>query len=448
MCAARLRLLATWPAAVAALCLGLSAPTYAARPDLTVTALRATPRVVPAGGVVNVTAEVRNRGRARARRSRLRVSLSANRRSRAATAARTVAVGALRRRTHRTITTHIAVPRRSKPGSWFVRGCADARRRLREKSERNNCRATQVTVLRAGATPPGTPPGTTPPGTTPPSYAPPGDVQPHFPVRAIFYYPWFPGAWKQGGIYPYTHYNPTLGFYDSSARSVIEQHLQAMSYAGINVGISSWWGQGDKTDARVPDLLAATRATGSPVRWSIYYEAEAQGDPSAGAIESDLAYIRDRYGSDPAFFRVDGRFVVFVYADGGDACGMVDRWKQANAAIHAYVVLKVFPGYKSCAAQPDSWHQYSPVKSADSQAGYSYAISPGFYKAAEPTPQLARDPARFRQDVRNMVASNAPFQLVTTFNEWGEGTAVESAAEWASPSGYGDYLDALHNNGA
>ena len=27
-----------------------------------------------------------------------------------------------------------------------------------------------------------------------------------------------------------------------------------------------------------------------------------------------------------------------------------------------------------------------------------------------------------------MVASNAPWQLVTTFNEWGEGTAVESAA--------------------
>jgi hypothetical protein len=46
-----------------------------------------------------------------------------------------------------------------------------------------------------------------------------------------------------------------------------------------------------------------------------------------------------------------------------------------------------------------------------------------------------------------MVASGAPWQLVTTFNEWGEGTAVESAEEWASSSGYGDYLDALHRNG-
>ena len=46
-----------------------------------------------------------------------------------------------------------------------------------------------------------------------------------------------------------------------------------------------------------------------------------------------------------------------------------------------------------------------------------------------------------------MVASGEPWQLVTTFNEWGEGTSVESAVEWASASGYGQYMDVLHNNG-
>jgi hypothetical protein len=46
-----------------------------------------------------------------------------------------------------------------------------------------------------------------------------------------------------------------------------------------------------------------------------------------------------------------------------------------------------------------------------------------------------------------MIASAAPWQLVTTFSEWGEGTSVEDATEWQSTSGYGDYLDALHNNG-
>ena len=43
-----------------------------------------------------------------------------------------------------------------------------------------------------------------------------------------------------------------------------------------------------------------------------------------------------------------------------------------------------------------------------------------------------------------MVASRAPWQLVTTFNEWGAGTSVESATEWQSTSGQGAYLDILH----
>ena len=66
------------------------------------------------------------------------------------------------------------------------------------------------------------------------------------------------------------------------------------------------------------------------------------------------------YGNNPSYLRVGGRFVVFVYADATDACGMVDRWTQANAGINAYLVLKVFPGYRTCTNQPDSWHQYAP----------------------------------------------------------------------------------------
>ncbi len=46
-----------------------------------------------------------------------------------------------------------------------------------------------------------------------------------------------------------------------------------------------------------------------------------------------------------------------------------------------------------------------------------------------------------------MIASGTNWQLITTFSEWGEGTAVEPAAEWASSSGFGQYLDVLHNNG-
>jgi glycosyl hydrolase family 99 len=288
------------------------------------------------------------------------------------------------------------------------------------------------------------PPTTTnpPPTTTNP---PPQSGQPGFPIRAAFYYPWFPEAWNQKGISPYTKYTPTLGSYRSNDAATIEKHVRSLEYGRVEAAISSWWGQGTKEDTRFPQLLSETKRLNSPLRWAPYYEEESLGDPTPTKLAADLAYIKSRFASDPAYLRIGGRPVIFVFATGSDGCGMADRWKTANASRNFYVVLKVFSGYRNCSSQPASWHQYGPAKAADRQAGYSYAISPGFNKADEPSPRLARDLARFDQNVRDMVASAEPWQLVTTFNEWGEGTSVESAAEWASASGHGKYLDVLHN---
>jgi F5/8 type C domain-containing protein/calcineurin-like phosphoesterase family protein/glycosyl hydrolase family 99 len=263
------------------------------------------------------------------------------------------------------------------------------------------------------------------------------------PIRAAFYYPWFPNAWQQGGIYPYTNYTPSNGFYDGGDPAIISQQIAAMQYGGIQAGISSWWGQGHHTDVRFPALLAGAAGTG--FKWTIYYEAESLGDPSVSQITSDLTYLRDNYANDPSYLRINGKFVVFVYADGGDACGMADRWSKANT-VGAYVVLKVFSGYLNCANQPDSWHQYSPAVSTDGQGAYSYSISPGFWKEGE-SPRLNRDLNRWAQNVQSMNASGAAWQLVVSFNEWGEGTSIESAKEWETGSGYGAYLDVLHANG-
>jgi hypothetical protein len=265
-----------------------------------------------------------------------------------------------------------------------------------------------------------------------------------FPIRAAFYYPWFPEAWTQQGIYPYTNYKPTMGYYDLSNPAIIKQQIGAMLYGNIEAGIASWWGQGSATDKRMPALLSA--AGGTPFKWSIYNELESLGNPEVSTIKADLIYLRDKYSNDPAYLRIDNRFVVLVYADENDGCAMVDRWRQANT-VNAYIVLKVFPGYQACANQPDGWHQYAPAIAADSQGQYSYTISPGFWKVGE-NPRLSRNLVLWQQDISNMVASGANFQLITTFNEWGEGTAVESAVEWASPSGFGTYLDKLHNNSA
>ena len=267
--------------------------------------------------------------------------------------------------------------------------------------------------------------------------------QPSFPIRATFYYAWYPEAWFRSSVVPYSRFHPSLDFYGAADPSVVREQVDAMRYAHLDAAIYSWWGIDGypPTDARFWRYLAVSRTT--PFRWAIYYEREGYEDPSVSRIRADLAYIRDQYATTPAYLKVDGRFVVFVYG-GADSCATAARWREANADIGAYLVLKAFGGYRDCAAQPAAWHEYSGDRAEYALAPSAFMISPGFEEMQEPSARLARDPERWRQSITDMVASEAPWQLVISFNEWPEGTSVESAREWETPSGYGAYLDALH----
>jgi hypothetical protein len=269
--------------------------------------------------------------------------------------------------------------------------------------------------------------------------------QPRFPIRAAFFYAWYPENWKVGGRYP--HFQPTRGYYNSGAATVERAQIHALVYAGMDAAISSWPGRNGPPDRRLRRLLGQTVRLGTPLKWAVYYEREGHGNPSVAAIARDLGYIKRHLASSPAYLRVRHRFVVFVYNADDRSCAVVRRWRAANARVghRAYVVLKIFPGYERCYPQPDGWHQYAPAVPREHQGRGAYEISPGFWKADETAPRLGRSIGRFWQDVRAMVRSRARWQLVTTFDEWGEGTAVESAREWASASGQGAYLDALHD---
>jgi len=262
------------------------------------------------------------------------------------------------------------------------------------------------------------------------------------PLRAAFYYPWYPENWTQSGLYPATLYHPAAGFYslsDSAAAQLERDHIASMQYGNIQAGIASWWGQGTLTDGRIAQLLSVAQGTG--FCWTLYYE------PSLNAtqVASDLAYIASHYASDPSFLHVNGKPVLFVYSRSVASCTDTATWTAANAN-RFYLNLQVFGGYTACPSQPDSWHQYGPAVAEDHQPGYSFSISPGFNKYNEASARLARDPSRWAGNVAHMVASGEPWQLITTFNEWMEGTSVEDAIEWASDSGQGVYLDTLHSS--
>lgn len=298
----------------------------------------------------------------------------------------------------------------------------------------------------ATATATAVPPTATPTNIPSPTATPTGgNYQPTAPIRAAFFYPWFPQAWTQLGIYPYTNYHPTWGYYSSTNDAIIDQQITLAAQTHLDAFISSWWGQGHHTDTALQYILGRSERAGSPnpnLRWAIYYELESGGDPSSTTILNDLQYLAGKVFNQPAYLRVNGKPVVFVYAGANDACGMADRWVAAKNAFggNVYLVLKVFAGYLTCASQPDSWHQYSPAVAYDQQGKFSAVASPGFWLVNNAV-RLPRDPTRFETDVQKVVASGAFWQLITTWSEWGEGTAIEPATEWGT-----SYLDILTRN--
>jgi hypothetical protein len=306
-------------------------------------------------------------------------------------------------------------------------------------------------------------PSTTLPSTTLPSNSgPPTTATPKptaaFPIRAAFYYPWFPEHWASDGRLD-TLFWPLLGLYNSSNQPTISTHIQQMLYGHINVGIASWWSKGSPGDQRMPALLQA--AHGTPFKWTIYYDSEAYLNNSEATVHDNLLYIQKQYANDPNYLKIDGKMVVFVYTSWSQDCSVVDKYRQANVGINAYLNFNIVPNWQQCANQPDSWHTYNPTLRETSNPHLvngkwvtdGFTISPGFspyYNSAvctdamvSTTHCLPRNPSAWSQDIANMQQSGAKWQLITTFNEWNEGTSIEPSANWTSTSGKGTYLDAL-----
>jgi hypothetical protein len=264
-----------------------------------------------------------------------------------------------------------------------------------------------------------------------------------FPVRGAFYYAWYAETWKVSG--QTTLYEPDLGYYSSGDPIVAKNHIDAFEYGNIALGIVSWWGQSTNQDrSRITLLMDKTLEKKSNVKWTIYYEDEMNEDPSVIEIKADLAYLKKWFAWHPAYAHVNGKPVIFLYNNSG--CDQVKRWMEA-ANGEWFVVAKVFGAFQDCPIQPSSWHQYGPARAVLQYEGHSFSISPGFHKADETEARLPRlSKAEWCQNVQTMIDSNEPWQLITTFNAAGEGTLIEaSSTNWPSDSGYGYYLDCLHD---
>jgi hypothetical protein len=193
-------------------------------------------------------------------------------------------------------------------------------------------------------------------------------------------------------------------------------------------------------------LMDETLRQQSSLKWTVYHEVERDHNQTVEEIRNDLAYLKKWYAWHPSYAHIDGRPLIFVYNEKG--CDVARRWSEASQG-EWYVVLKIFPKALDCEFQPDAFHQYGVGEKDGTihNPSHSFVLSPGFWRADKDTPMVPRvDASTFCENTKRMVKSNEPWQLIVSFSEAGEGTMIEPSPEWQSTSGYGSYLDCLHEN--
>jgi glycoprotein endo-alpha-1,2-mannosidase len=245
--------------------------------------------------------------------------------------------------------------------------------------------------------------------------------------------------------------HPAIGLYDSTDPLVIAGHLKLADKAGIDAFIATWWGQGDFTDVALKALLDVADAIRPKTEVSVYYETIPDKDPQR--VIDDLLYIIRNYGDRESFLRVEGIPVLFIY---GRAIGQLTatQWGQVAAAVKkeepVLLIADTDSGIKPDKADFDGFHFYNPVgritRGVDMGGFYGQytqqyrapgkivclTVIPGYddTNVRQPGTAVSRDNGQLYERLwSSAVAANPHWILITSWNEWHEGSEIEPSIE-------------------
>jgi hypothetical protein len=276
-----------------------------------------------------------------------------------------------------------------------------------------------------------------------------------------FYYGWYANPdvsgrwahWPEG-----IAHEPLIGRYDCHDPKIVQRQFEQAKSAGITGLIVSWWRPGDFQEQGMPLLLATAERVGLKI--SIYYEAaKPRKSPTHEATEDDLLDILNRYAKHDAWLRADGKPVVFVYARALNELHL-SGWEQVITQVnrrYAGGVCFVADEISNAASKLfDGIHSYNPTgqtanKSVDEIRAWARAtypkwvatagkriscvtVIPGYddTKLNRPGPRPTTDRhggETYRVLWQEAVAAQPDWILITSWNEWHEGSEIEPSKE-------------------
>ncbi len=287
-----------------------------------------------------------------------------------------------------------------------------------------------------------------------------------------FYYPWYGVPDGPGGAGKTVHWGhidadnkdieastnyPALGAYDSHDPNLLDQHCLWAKDAGIDTFIVSWWGHNSFSDRAMDKILDSCQRHGLTA--CIYYETVPKPQTPESAA-TDIIKVLNKYGNHTAYLKVDGKPVVFVYGRALREIGLTDwlkaielinkNYKEGVTAIgdqFSYGAAHVFDGvhtYNTAGRlrglAPKAVRKWavdtyrSWVETAD-QAGKisTLTVIPGYDDTKIRKPGLAVERYEgelYRAQWEEAITADPHWVLITSFNEWHEGSEIEPSLEY------------------
>jgi hypothetical protein len=256
-----------------------------------------------------------------------------------------------------------------------------------------------------------------------------------------FYYAWYDEqTWTPAKV-PDTPLEP----YISRDHAAMRRHITQAQTSGIDAFVQSWLGPNNPTDENLAALLDLAAAQG--FRVTADFEVQSPLYSNQDAVVAGLKYFMDRYGNHPALLRWNGKPVLFF-------------WRQQRYPVATWATIRqqldpartwlwVAEGVDIAYQQEfDGHHLYSLAWSAD-PAAQSRKVG-GWLRDAEAkwgdklwvatampgyndtrtgrVNAFVRDRANgayYRATWQGAQQSQADWVIITSWNEWPEGTYIE-----------------------